>query len=176
MWTPRQLTIKNQDMSKVPSDIEIAQAANKLPINDVAAKIGLSPDDIIPFGHDKAKISYDLIVATAPCVNLFRQCADLFTEFADDEGVNVLVIGAGISGISAGYHLQKYCPQKTYAVLEGRDAIGGTWDLFQYPGIRSDSDMYTFGFAFKPWTNPKAIADGPSIIKYLNEINQVFLW
>ena len=66
---------------------------------------------------------------------------------------DVLVVGAGVSGIGAGYHLQKNCPAKTYAILEGREAIGGTWDLFRYPGIRSDSDMYTFGYSFKPWTN-----------------------
>ena len=83
--------------------------------------------------------------------------------------LDVLIIGAGISGISAAYHLQKRCPNKTYAILESRAQLGGTWDLFRYPGIRSDSDMYTLGFAFKPWTEPKAIADGPSIIRYLQE-------
>ena len=82
---------------------------------------------------------------------------------------DVVIIGAGISGISAAYHLQTECPNRTYAILEGRDNIGGTWDLFKYPGIRSDSDMYTLGFSFRPWTDPKAIADGPSIMKYLNE-------
>lgn len=85
------------------------------------------------------------------------------------EHLDVLVIGAGISGISAGYHLQKRCPNKTYAILEGRAQLGGTWDLFRYPGIRSDSDMYTLGFAFKPWTAAKAIANGPDIITYLQE-------
>ena len=82
---------------------------------------------------------------------------------------DVVIIGAGISGISAAYHLQTECPTKTYAILEGRKNIGGTWDLFKYPGIRSDSDMYTLGFSFRPWTNPKAIADGPSIMEYLRE-------
>ena len=82
---------------------------------------------------------------------------------------DVLIIGAGISGISAAYYLQIECPTKSYAILEGRHTLGGTWDLFKYPGIRSDSDMYTLGFAFKPWTDPKAIADGPSIMKYLHE-------
>ena len=85
------------------------------------------------------------------------------------EHFDVLVVGAGISGIGAGYHLQKRCPGKSYVILENRDAIGGTWDLFRYPGIRSDSDMYTLGYAFKPWTEQKAIADGPSIWKYVNE-------
>ena len=85
------------------------------------------------------------------------------------EHVDVLVIGAGISGISAAYHLQTHCPQKSFLILEGRDAIGGTWDLFKYPGIRSDSDMYTLGFSFRPWRDPKAIADGPSIMSYLHD-------
>ena len=74
---------------------------------------------------------------------------------------DVLIVGAGLSGIGAGYHLQQKCPGKSYAILEGRDCIGGTWDLFRYPGIRSDSDMFTLGYSFKPWTEPKAIADGP---------------
>ena len=82
---------------------------------------------------------------------------------------DVLIIGAGISGISAARHLQMECPNKTFAILEGRQNIGGTWDLFKYPGIRSDSDMYTLGFRFRPWTSTKAIADGPSIMNYLNE-------
>jgi monooxygenase len=85
------------------------------------------------------------------------------------ENFDVLVVGAGISGIGAGYHLQTSCPGRTYAILEGRDDIGGTWDLFRYPGIRSDSDMYTLGYSFKPWTNPRAIADGWSILEYLRE-------
>ena len=72
---------------------------------------------------------------------------------------DVLIIGAGISGISAARHLQMDCHHKTFAILEGRQNIGGTWDLFKYPGIRSDSDMYTLGFRFRPWTGTKAIAD-----------------
>ena len=82
---------------------------------------------------------------------------------------DVLIVGAGLSGIGAGYHLQEKCPGKSYAILEGRDCIGGTWDLFRYPGIRSDSDMFTLGYSFKPWTEPKAIADGPSILNYVRE-------
>ena len=85
------------------------------------------------------------------------------------EHFDVLVIGAGLSGIGAAYHLQTLCPTRTYAILEGRDAMGGTWDLFRYPGIRSDSDMYTLGYRFRPWRNPKAIADGPSIKTYIEE-------
>ncbi|SCL32528.1 Predicted flavoprotein CzcO associated with the cation diffusion facilitator CzcD [Micromonospora rhizosphaerae] len=83
--------------------------------------------------------------------------------------VDVLIVGAGLSGIGAAVHLQRNCPEKTYAVLEARAAIGGTWDLFRYPGVRSDSDMYTLGYSFKPWTNPKAIADGDSIRAYVRE-------
>jgi cation diffusion facilitator CzcD-associated flavoprotein CzcO len=83
------------------------------------------------------------------------------------EHFDVLIVGAGLSGIGAGWHLQHRCPNKTYAVLESRDAIGGTWDLFRYPGIRSDSDMYTLGYSFRPWKEAKAIADGPSILKYV---------
>ncbi|MCL4147013.1 UNVERIFIED_CONTAM: hypothetical protein GTU68_021695 [Idotea baltica] len=91
-----------------------------------------------------------------------------------DTHFDVLIIGAGISGISAAYYLQRDCPEKSYKILEGRSRLGGTWDLFQYPGIRSDSDMYTLGFEFRPWTDPKAIADGPSILKYLNETVEEF--
>ncbi len=86
-----------------------------------------------------------------------------------DQHFDVLIVGAGLSGIGAGYHLQTNCPGKSYAILEGRDRIGGTWDLFRYPGIRSDSDMYTLGYSFRPWTEPKAIADGPWILNYVRE-------
>ena len=87
---------------------------------------------------------------------------------------DVLIIGAGISGISAAYFVQTRCPNKTYAVLEGRSSIGGTWDLFKYPGLRSDSDMYTMGFKFNPWVNAKAISSGDSILEYLNATVQKF--
>jgi monooxygenase len=82
---------------------------------------------------------------------------------------DVVIVGAGLSGIGAAVHLQRECPGKSYAILESRDAIGGTWDLYRYPGIRSDSDMYTLGYSFKPWRAAKAIADGPSILEYVNE-------
>ena len=82
---------------------------------------------------------------------------------------DVIVVGAGISGIAAGYNLKKSCPNKSFSILEGRNDIGGTWDLFRYPGIRSDSDMHTLGYRFKPWIHDKSIADGPSILEYLNE-------
>jgi cation diffusion facilitator CzcD-associated flavoprotein CzcO len=85
------------------------------------------------------------------------------------EHFDVLIVGAGISGIGAAYHLGTRCPRRSYAILEARECIGGTWDLFRYPGIRSDSDMYTLGYSFRPWTEPKAIADGPAILAYLRE-------
>jgi monooxygenase len=85
------------------------------------------------------------------------------------EQFDVLIVGAGISGIDAAYHLQTALPKKSYAILEGRDAIGGTWDLFRYPGVRSDSDMYTLGFPFRPWQADEAIAGGPAIWKYIRE-------
>ena len=83
--------------------------------------------------------------------------------------VDVLVVGAGLSGIGAAYHLTTECPDRSFTILEGRADLGGTWDLFRYPGIRSDSDMHTLGYSFKPWTHDKAIADGPSILAYLRE-------
>jgi monooxygenase len=87
---------------------------------------------------------------------------------------DVLIIGAGLSGIGAACHLVRKRPQTTFALLEARNAIGGTWDLFRYPGIRSDSDMSTFGYAFRPWNNAKAIADGSSILRYLSETARAF--
>ncbi|HST54730.1 MAG TPA: NAD(P)/FAD-dependent oxidoreductase [Solirubrobacteraceae bacterium] len=83
------------------------------------------------------------------------------------EHVDVLIVGAGLSGIGAACHLQANCPGKTYALLESRDRIGGTWDLFRYPGIRSDSDMFTLGYSFRPWRKTTAIADGSSILEYV---------
>ncbi|WP_224489907.1 flavin-containing monooxygenase [Robertkochia flava] len=91
-----------------------------------------------------------------------------------EDFTDVLIIGAGLSGIGAAYHLQEKCPDKTYAILEAREQMGGTWDLFKYPGIRSDSDMYTLGFSFNPWKDPKAIADGPSILKYIKDTASKF--
>src|SRR5271165_2219401 len=85
------------------------------------------------------------------------------------EHVDVLIVGAGLSGIGAAYHLQEDCPGKTYAILEARDSIGGTWELVRYPGIRSDSDMYTLGYSFRPWEGAKSIADGPSILTYVRK-------
>ncbi|MFD0363202.1 flavin-containing monooxygenase [Nocardia sp. GCM10030253] len=85
------------------------------------------------------------------------------------EHIDVLIVGAGLSGIGAAYHLQRAFPQRTYTILESRDAIGGTWDLFRYPGIRSDSDMYTLGYRFRPWLGEKAIADGDDILHYLRD-------
>ncbi|NLR72694.1 NAD(P)/FAD-dependent oxidoreductase [Novosphingobium sp. ERN07] len=84
--------------------------------------------------------------------------------------VDVLIVGAGISGIGMAAHMQMLCPDRSYAIVERRGQIGGTWDLFRYPGVRSDSDMHTLGFVFEPWRHEKSIADGPSILEYLNRI------
>jgi monooxygenase len=84
--------------------------------------------------------------------------------------MDVAIIGAGISGIGMAVHLQQHCPDRSFALFERRPNLGGTWDLFRYPGIRSDSDMHTLGFVFEPWTEQKAIADGPNILAYLNRI------
>lgn len=85
------------------------------------------------------------------------------------ENYDVVIVGAGLSGISAGVHLKKYCPNKSFIILEGRERMGGTWDLFKYPGIRSDSDMFTFGYSFKPWLGKHSIADGADIKNYIVE-------
>lgn len=85
------------------------------------------------------------------------------------DDLDVLIVGAGLSGVGAAYRLQTECPTKRFAILEGRDTIGGTWDLFRYPGIRSDSDMFTLGYPFHPWKAAKSIADGPSILAYIRE-------
>jgi monooxygenase len=88
---------------------------------------------------------------------------------SQDRHVDVLVVGAGLSGIGAGYYLQARCPRKSYLILESRDAIGGTWDLFRYPAVRSDSDMYTLGYSFRPWRSDMALADGASILSYVRD-------
>lgn len=90
------------------------------------------------------------------------------------EHFDVLIIGAGLSGIGAAARLKMECPNKSFAIFEGRAAMGGTWDLFRYPGIRSDSDMFTLGYRFRPWSDPKAIADGPAILKYIRETSAEF--
>jgi cation diffusion facilitator CzcD-associated flavoprotein CzcO len=90
------------------------------------------------------------------------------------EHFDVLIVGAGLSGIGAAAHLKMECPEKSFAILEGRAAMGGTWDLFRYPGVRSDSDMYTLGYRFRPWTDPKAIADGPAILDYIRNTAEEF--
>jgi monooxygenase len=88
---------------------------------------------------------------------------------APSEHVDVLIVGAGLSGIGAGAHLRRNCPGKSFAILEARERLGGTWDLFRYPGIRSDSDMYTLGYSFRPWRDPVSLADGPSILSYIED-------
>ena len=106
-------------------------------------------------------VSARTVAASASNVTPFKPSAQ--TDF------DVIIVGAGLSGIGAAFHLQRDCPKKSFVILEGREALGGTWDLFRYPGIRSDSDMNTLGFRFRPWRGEKAIADGPSILTYLND-------
>jgi cation diffusion facilitator CzcD-associated flavoprotein CzcO len=91
------------------------------------------------------------------------------TDETRPEHLDVIVVGAGLSGIGAACHLRANCPGKSFAVLESRQVSGGTWDLFRYPGIRSDSDMFTLGYSFRPWEDADAIADGPSILEYIRE-------
>ena len=90
------------------------------------------------------------------------------------EYTDVLIVGAGLSGVGAACQLRQECPDKSVMIVEARDAVGGTWDLFRYPGIRSDSDMFTLGYRFRPWTDAKAIADGPSILRYIHDTAQAF--
>ena len=90
------------------------------------------------------------------------------------EHFDVVVVGSGLSGIDAAYHVQTYCRNKSYVILESRDAIGGTWDLFRYPGIRSDSDMYTFGYSFRPWQSNASIAEGGLIRSYIRETAEAY--
>ena len=92
----------------------------------------------------------------------------------DEQYYDIIIIGAGISGIGAGYHIQKHCPNKTFTILEGRDTVGGTWDLFKYPGIRSDSSMETMGYSFKPWQGTQSIANGEYILQYMHETIEEF--
>lgn len=92
----------------------------------------------------------------------------------DESILDVLVVGAGISGISAAWHLQTMCPERRFAIVEARDQLGGTWDLFRYPGVRSDSDMYTLGFSFRPWRGDRSIAEAPEILRYLNDTVREF--
>jgi monooxygenase len=95
--------------------------------------------------------------------------SDQGSERVSAEHLDVLIVGAGLSGIGAAHHLQRDSPGKSYAILEAREDLGGTWDLFRYPGIRSDSDMHTLGYRFRPWTDAKSIADGPSILQYVRD-------
>ena len=105
---------------------------------------------------------------------LSRDCLTLRLVFSREgcvkpEHFEVLIVGAGLSGIGAACHLQKKCPRRDFAILEARDCIGGTWDLFRYPGVRSDSDMFTLGYSFRPWTETKSIVGGASILRYIRE-------
>jgi monooxygenase len=113
------------------------------------------------------------LVAVPPAANsgVFGARANVpaFKGTIDEVDFDVIIVGAGLSGIGVAYHLQRDCPRKSFVILEARGAIGGTWDLFRYPGVRSDSDMHTLGYRFRPWRGEKAIADGPSILSYLND-------
>jgi cation diffusion facilitator CzcD-associated flavoprotein CzcO len=101
----------------------------------------------------------------------FLRSAGAANELHD---IDVIIVGAGLSGIGAACHLQTHCPGKRILILEGRERLGGTWDLFRYPGVRSDSDMYTLGYAFRPWTQGKAIADGPAILDYIRDTARAY--
>jgi len=90
------------------------------------------------------------------------------------EHVDVLIVGAGLSGVGMACHLQRECPGKSYVILERRNAIGGTWDLFHFPGIRSDSDMFSYSFAFRPWTSPNVLVQGERLHEYINQTAQEF--
>ena len=127
------------------------------------------------------------IIATVDALSLILQKCQLFanlnmssssphttTSNTPNNSFDVLVVGAGISGISAAYYLKKMCPSHSFAILEGRSNLGGTWDLFRYPGVRSDTDMHTLGFSFKPWTQEKTMDHGPSILKYLQDTAREF--
>lgn len=107
--------------------------------------------------------------SAAPITGAFRGSDRPIARAEAPAHVDVLIVGAGLSGISAAWHLQRAMPDQSYAIVEARAAMGGTWDLFRYPGIRSDSDMYTLGYRFRPWREAKAIADGPSIKRYIEE-------
>ena len=96
------------------------------------------------------------------------------TPLPETEHLDVLIVGAGLSGVGAACQLKTQLPGKTFAIFEARETMGGTWDLFRYPGIRSDSDMFTLGYSFAPWKSPKSIADGPSILAYIKETARDF--
>jgi len=96
------------------------------------------------------------------------------TMATSEKAYDITIVGAGISGINFAYRLQERCPNLTYTILESRDAIGGTWDLFKYPGIRSDSDLYTFGFPWRPWEEQQSIAAGSLIAKYVRESAEMY--
>ena len=99
-------------------------------------------------------------------VCIFANCKKIYKV---KNYTDIIIVGAGLSGVGAACHLERKNPEKSYVIFEAREELGGTWSLFKYPGIRSDSDMYTFGFSFKTWDNPKSFADAPNILKYLNE-------
>jgi monooxygenase len=112
----------------------------------------------------QTRLNVDTLVEPMPATQPVQQLPE-----SPADHVDVLIVGAGLSGIGAAYHLQDKCPGKSYAILEARERLGGTWDLFRYPGIRSDSDMHTLGYRFRPWTESATLADGPSILRYVGD-------
>jgi cation diffusion facilitator CzcD-associated flavoprotein CzcO len=116
----------------------------------------------------------DAGTSARPAGNAGAANVTAFQPKLDQTDFDVIIVGAGLSGIGVAYHLQRDCPQKSFIILEAREALGGTWDLFRYPGIRSDSDMHTLGFRFRPWRGEKAIADGPAILDYLNDTSREY--
>src|SRR5262245_36413807 len=107
--------------------------------------------------------------ATKPGVSSARASVAALEAVAAQVDFDVVIVGAGLSGIGVAYHLQRDCPRKSFIILEARSAIGGTWDLFRYPGVRSDSDMHTLGYRFRPWRGEESIAGGPAILAYLED-------
>src|SRR5690606_34030417 len=143
-----------------PTDSGRPRRPGRTPYSPRARQARVHPTDSGSPRTIASRQARDLSADLYKCVNSPR----MVTQHTD-----VLIIGAGLSGVGAACHLRREMPETTFTILEKRDTIGGTWDLFRYPGVRSDSDMYTLGYRFKPWPEQKAIADGPSILRYVKE-------